>query len=166
MLAHAITKQPKQIAIFGIDMNSAEEYAKQRAGFQHFMDIAEQHGIHLLAPDESDILQPPPLYGYDRTSAMVRKLVVRKKEYADRMDLLKRKVEGYAQQIASLKGAIEEIEYMENTWTGCYGEPAIDAGPVDWHPTPKMVDTQAAPESVSVRSRLTPTPTPSETIDG
>lgn len=144
MLAYAITKQPKQIALFGIDMNTTEEYSKQRAGFQHFMDIAERfRGIQLLAPDESDILQPAPLYGYDRTTAFTRKLAVRKKEYQDRMETYKRKREEYSQQIASLQGSIQELEYMETIWTGCYREPDNQVGPADWYPTATMVDTQS-----------------------
>jgi hypothetical protein len=156
MMAYAIAKRPKVIAIFGIDMNTPGEYANQRADFQHFMDVAEMTGIQLLAPDESDILQPPSLYGYDRTTALKRKLIVRKAEYQNRLQIRQRKVDEYVQEISRIRGAIEEIEYMETTWTG-HSRDLDNQVQADWHPTPRIIDTRAS-EPAKEETPATPLP--------
>ena len=66
-------------------MTTLEEYRNQRPHFQHFIWLARQRGINVTAPIESDILQPPPLYGYAFTTPLGRKLAVREQELKKRI---------------------------------------------------------------------------------
>ncbi len=108
MIAFAISEGAREIGLFGIDMSTDDEYAKQRQGFQHFLGEAQREGIKILAPDDSDILQPPPLYGYDRVGARARKFYVRKNEISGRIDGLRRLRSEHDWARARLSGARDE----------------------------------------------------------
>jgi hypothetical protein len=85
---------------------------------QHFIWLAAQAGVEVIAPDESDVLQPPPLYGYADTSAMGRKLAVRERELQARADNLRAIRDRHNRDIIFLEGALEDIDYQRKTWVG------------------------------------------------
>jgi hypothetical protein len=116
--ALALTKGADTIALYGIDMSASSEYAYQRPAMQHFIWLAAQTGVKVIAPDESDILQPPPLYGFSDATAMGRKLAVRERELQGRVNQLTRQRDLYNHDIAFLEGAIEDIDYLRKTWLG------------------------------------------------
>lgn len=64
MMALAIKQGAKEIALYGVDMASKDEYILQRPGGHYFMQIAASRGIKVSVPFESDLAQPPPLYGF------------------------------------------------------------------------------------------------------
>jgi hypothetical protein len=108
-IAYALATQPvKEIGIFGIDMSTKEEYAKQRSAFQYFLMVASSMGIKVLAPNESDILQPPPLYGYDRATARIRKLKVRQDEIGERIANIRKSKDKIEFERAKLLGAMDK----------------------------------------------------------
>jgi hypothetical protein len=118
MMALAITQGATEISLYGIDMASRDEYIRQRPGFYYFKRRAEERGIKVIAPHESDIMQPPALYAYQDSTPQGRKLMARRKEVADRSA-------GHGQQIvqhqhnqAYLNGALEDIDYQESIWIG------------------------------------------------
>lgn len=118
MMALAIVQGATEIALFGIDMASRDEYIRQRPGFYYFKRRAEERGIKVSAPYESDIMQPPALYAYQDSTPQGRKLMARRKEVSDR-------AAGHGQQIgqhqhsqAYLQGALEDIDYQETIWIG------------------------------------------------
>lgn len=114
--ALALVKGATDIGLYGIDMSVNSEYAHQRPALQHFIWLAAQSGVRVTAPDESDILRPPPLYGYADATPMGRKLAVRERELQGRVDQMKRQAEELARNIAFLDGAIEDIDYVRKTW--------------------------------------------------
>lgn len=118
MMALAIVQGATEISLYGIDMASRDEYIRQRPGFYYFRRRAEERGIKVTAPHESDIMQPPALYAYQDSTPQGRKLMARRKEVADR-------AAGHGQQIgqhqhnqAYLNGALEDIDYQETIWIG------------------------------------------------
>lgn len=118
MMAFAIASGAKEIAIFGIDMATNDEYAKQRPGFQHFIDLAVKRGIKVMAPNESDILQPPPLYGYDIATPIGRKLHVRRDEITAKVEAMTKERDQLNAHILHLKGALDDLDYVMSIWTG------------------------------------------------
>lgn len=126
MMAKAIDDGAKEIALFGIDMASREEYILQRPSFYFFKHIAEQAGIKVWAPNESDIMQSPGLYGYSEVKPFGRKILARRRELDDRIAAMERQqlpqaenqVAQIKHDIAYLKGAREDIDYMESIWIG------------------------------------------------
>lgn len=62
IMAYAITQKPETIGLWGIDPRG--DYKPQRSEVQHFVQIARDRGIEVIAP-EDDVLTPRPLYGYE-----------------------------------------------------------------------------------------------------
>lgn len=118
MMAKAIDDGAKEIALFGIDMASREEYILQRPSFYFFKHKAEQAGIKVWAPNESDIMQPPGLYGYSEVTPFGRKILARKKEIQERLSGMKQQRDQLSHNITYLEGACEDLDYIQSIWLG------------------------------------------------
>lgn len=122
MMAFAIREGATHIAIFGADMASDSEYGHQKPAMRRFIEFAEARGIKVSAPPESDILQPPPLYAYSVSTPMGRKLAIREREILARVTKLRLEREQtmrqYNHDIDHLVGALDQLGYAINTWTG------------------------------------------------
>lgn len=147
MIAYAISQGATEIGLFGIDMATDSEYGKQRPGFQHFLNLAAGMGIKISAPNESDILQPPPLYGYDITTPFGRKLHVRKDEIAARIEAMEKKRHAFVSeidwQITHLKGALDDLDYVISIWTG-HQDATDDAAHTERRASPANVKRNGA----------------------
>lgn len=122
MMAYAIHLGAKEIALYGVDMASRDEYIQQRPGFYFFKREAERRGIRISAPNESDIMMSPGLYGYSEIQPFARKLIARKKEIQERITPLDTQLQQMAEQRTYLKGALEDIEYVLSIWSGVQDE--------------------------------------------
>lgn len=118
MMAMAMYKGAKEIALYGIDMASRDEYILQRPGAYYFFMEAKRRGIRMTAPYESDIMQPPGLYGFSEVTQYGRKLLARKVELDQRVAQLKQQRDGSAQQITYLEGALEDLDYFHAIFGG------------------------------------------------
>ena len=118
MLAMAIKAGANEIALFGIDMASKDEYIKQRPGGHYFMQKAAERGIIVSVPYESDLAQPPPLYGYDDSTPFGRKLHMRKTEMQSRVAAMNIELMKLQQAKAFLDGALEDLDYTQSIWAG------------------------------------------------
>jgi hypothetical protein len=116
MMAFAIEQNPKVIGIWGVDMSAVDEYGYQRAGMHYFMQKAQDAGIEIILPPQSDLAQGPPLYGLKEHWPMYWKMKVSANELerkiAERGSLEKK---AYEEKIA-LHGARDYLEYIQNTW--------------------------------------------------
>ncbi len=122
MMAFALSKGAKEIALYGIDMASREEYILQRPGFYYFKNKAEERGCKVSAPFESDIMQPPGLYGYSDVTPFGRKMLAREEELRDRIGQMQAELDGHTKrlshQITYLQGAVEDLDYIKSIWLG------------------------------------------------
>lgn len=118
MMALAMLKGAKEVALYGIDMASRDEYILQRPGAYFFFEEAKKRGVKMTAPYESDIMQPPGLYGFSEVTQYGRKVLARKSELKDRVNHLKAQRDGAAQQVTYLEGAIEDLDYFESIFGG------------------------------------------------
>ena len=59
MLALAVSKQPTEIGLWGIELSHDQEYAYQKPGCHYFIQKAWDRGIKVTVPSESKILEPP-----------------------------------------------------------------------------------------------------------
>lgn len=118
MMALAIHQGAKEISLFGIDMASRDEYILQRPGFFFFKHVAEQRGIKVHAPFESDIMQPPGLYGYSEVTPMGRKILARDIEIKGRLEGMKAERAKLDHNITYLEGALEDVDYFKSIWMG------------------------------------------------
>jgi hypothetical protein len=60
IMAHAIMQKPEKIGIWGVD-----PAGPQRTEVQHFVQVARDRGIEVIAPEDT-ILNPPRLYALEK----------------------------------------------------------------------------------------------------
>lgn len=106
MLALAILEQPEEIAVYGIDLASDEEYAYQRPNAEYLLGIARALGIKITIPWQSALLTAQWVYGKERPP-----------EQDPMVEYFKNRLTGYDKQISDMKadiftlnGAKHEIE--------------------------------------------------------
>lgn len=124
MTAFAIFKGYKEIGLWGVDMASKDEYIFQRQSFYFWTFIADQRGIKITIPLESDLAQRPSLYGFSEVKPYGRKMAARKQELLGRvaqfeqaeLPKLTQQLESAKQNTLYLKGAIEDNEYQQCIW--------------------------------------------------
>lgn len=69
MVALAILRGYKEIALFGVHLATASEYAYERPNLEYLLGHAEARGISLWIPDEAQILKANYLYGYEENNS-------------------------------------------------------------------------------------------------
>lgn len=116
MLAKAITDGATEIGLYGIDMAHRTEYAEQRPGCHFFMTEAKRRGIKLNVPPQSDILQPPPAYGYCEIDPLYVKLMSRKADISAGLAKEKQAMRDSELKAAFYEGCLSTTEYMLRTW--------------------------------------------------
>lgn len=128
MLAHAIetilslraernTPEPGEaIGLWGVDMAAHTEYAFQRPGCQHFIGLARKLGIPIIVPPESDLMQPPTLYGIGEYNPRHQKLLARLGELQGREQMLAGTVGNANNELLHIRGCIDDLKYIFNTW--------------------------------------------------
>lgn len=62
MMAYAIMQEPEAIGLWGVE--AAGKYQTQRYEIWHFTQVARDMGIEVVAPAESELLDPPKLYAF------------------------------------------------------------------------------------------------------
>jgi hypothetical protein len=118
MMAYAMKTGASDIALYGIDMASRDEYIRQRPGFYYFRQRARERGVRISAPHESDIMQSPPLYAYADSTPIGRKMMARRKEVADRVSGMDSQIGQLTHSKTYLQGALEDLDYFEAIWAG------------------------------------------------
>jgi hypothetical protein len=118
MMAYAIKMGAVEIALYGIDMASRDEYIRQRPGFYHFKREAIKLGIKVSAPHESDIMQSPPLYAYVDSTPFGRKILARRQEVSGRINGMAQQIDQASRSKTYLEGALEDLDYFESIWSG------------------------------------------------
>lgn len=130
------------IGLWGVDMAANEEYADQRPGCQFFVQIAQQLGIEIHVPPESDLMAAPLLYGISESSHMVIKLTARRNELSGRLQNARASRENLIREEAFLSGALDDIDYVFKTWTA-RGESRIANLKSLFVPQPESVNCRA-----------------------
>lgn len=104
------------IGLWGVDMAATEEYGYQRAGCQYFIQIAANLGIEIVVPPESDLLLPVTPYGVCEWDPMMIKLTERRRELEGRIAMAAQSRENIIREEAFLRGALDNNNYVMNTW--------------------------------------------------
>ena len=105
-----MTQKPLHVAMFGIHMESREEYSEQRPCCEYWLARMEEAGIDVFLAGGA-ILRSQGLYGYEKYDAICYKLRTRINGLAEGM-----KVRAAEEKTAELKknqqmGAMQEAEY-------------------------------------------------------
>lgn len=118
MMAHAILQNPEAIGLFGLDMAARSEYAGQKPAILHFARVCQERGIKVMAPPESEVLMPPPIYGYCFNSPMGRKLKVRECEVKAQVADMDRQIAALQEKRRHFLGVLDENDWSQQTFTG------------------------------------------------
>ena len=124
MLAHAIellapraaAGEKVQIGLWGVDMAALSEYNLQRPGCQHFIGLAKHMGIEVILPPESDLLQPPTLYGISEYHPRHVKWLARMNELQGREQQLAAQIGNMNTELMHVRGALDNLKYVFATW--------------------------------------------------
>ncbi len=116
MLAMAITLKPAKIGLWGIDMAATDEYGLQRPGCHFFFLEALRRKIEIIAPRQSDILNPIPPYAYKEHSPMYWRQKARKIELRTAVAQAMDRKRAAEEEILVKQGALSDLEYTNNTW--------------------------------------------------
>lgn len=115
MFALALEQEPEAIALYGVDMNSTEEYSNQRPGCKYFIELCKQRGVEVVVPPESDILAVTPPYGFRENNRTWRKLNERRKELVNEIRSLENSMMENRNSLIAHKAGLELLEYVMNT---------------------------------------------------
>lgn len=133
MMALAIHQGAKEITFAGIDMSAQEEWNFQRSGAHFFIHTARELGIKVTAPPESDLLRPPPMYGFREVDPMHIKMLVRENEMRANVQAAEVKLQQARDELMFFKGALDDCVYTIKTWVSdphqlevAYRNPAKD----------------------------------------
>jgi hypothetical protein len=174
MLAHAIellaprAAAGEQVAVglWGVDMAALSEYNLQRPACQHWLGLARQLGIQVILPPESDLAQPPTLYGISEYHPRHSKAVARLAELQQREGFLAGQIGNMDRELTHLRGAIDNHKYWMNTWVDEV-DPGVDitsAVSLAGVALSRAVPTEAAlakfedPPAVTVEYSVSPKP--------
>ncbi len=116
MMALAMRMGATKIGFWGVDMAAGEEYELQRAGIHYMTYIARQRGIEVGCPPESDLFTPRFKYGIDEWTHGFRKARQRAAELKARQADAEARAQAAQLEAAFLRGAVEDLDYMSNTW--------------------------------------------------
>lgn len=156
MMALAISQGATEIALYGIDMASRDEYILQRPGFYHFKREAIKRGIKISAPNESDIMQSPALYAYVDSTPFGRKVAARKQEVSGRIATFDQQIAHATSSKTYLQGALEDLDYFASIWGGV----ANDMGRIEYE------NRQLKAKIAELTTPIPETPAPTESHDG
>ena len=118
MFAMAMEAGATTIGLWGVDMSASEEYGYQRAGCQYFALLAKSKGIEVGVSPESDLLRPPPMYGISELDHTRIKILARRRELQMRLQNAQAQVANSNNEAHFLQGALDDLLWNENTWTG------------------------------------------------
>lgn len=118
MFALAIHQGATEIGLWGVDMSAQEEWEFQRSGCHYFIALARGLGIKVTIPHESDLLRPPPFYGFREVDPMHIKLLARDEELQANIRAAEQKLQAARDEMLFYKGARDSNLYTLKTWVG------------------------------------------------
>lgn len=120
-IVEAKEEKTSEIALFGIDMTCVEEYLIQRPGMQNLIRDVQKLGIKVWAPPESDIMQPPPLYGFREHDPFYRKALMRRAQVAAEVRQIEEERRNVELKEQGAKCVREIMDYHVTVWGGLRG---------------------------------------------
>lgn len=118
MFALAIHQGATEIGLWGVDMSAQEEWEFQRSGCHFFIALAREMGIKVTIPHESDLLRPPPFYGFREVDPMHIKLLARNEELEAKVREAQQKQQAARDEQLFYQGALDANKYTLKTWVG------------------------------------------------
>ena len=101
---------PGEIAIFGVEMEYGTEYAQQRTGFRHFIDLARFVGIQVTLLASGGLVHEPVPYPLWQDDPLLNKLELRNLDTKDKITAYDKSIRDTRTMLAQNGAVIAEIE--------------------------------------------------------
>lgn len=124
-IALAIYEGFESIYIFGVDMATDAEYREQRPSCEFFIGWARALGIQVYIPEKSDLCKTAWLYPFEDDSPFRQKIDGRRVELRNRLNQCSNQEQASHDERLTLLGALENMNYIEQTWCGARKELGI-----------------------------------------
>ena len=108
-IALAIHLGYREIGLYGIDLNTASEYAFQKPGVEHMLGVAVGRGIKVIVPDMCPLLKGN-IYGRGYLSP--RGETLSPEQWEERIRALQAQKQQYERQLSEAVGGKREVEYL------------------------------------------------------
>jgi len=102
--------EPGEIAIYGVEMEYGTEYAQQRTGFRHFIDLARFAGIKVTLMASGGLVHEPVPYPLWQDDPLLNKLELRNLDTKDRITSLDKSIRDTRTMLAQNGAVVAEIE--------------------------------------------------------
>lgn len=115
-LAIALEENVTDLGIFGIDLESGEEYVSQYDGARYFMDLARLAGVNIMLPKGCGLLRDPLPYpnAYETNIAQT---IFAKLEYLSQIDAQKRgQIAQLTAEVNHLGGEIAAFNFIKERY--------------------------------------------------
>lgn len=124
-IALAIYEGFEEIHIYGVDMAMDSEYQYERPSVEYFLGWAKGRGIKLVVPNSSDLLKSLWLYPFEDSAPFREKIQARRRELRERANMFGNQEQSAHDSRMQLMGALDNMNYIEKTWTNCGRELAV-----------------------------------------
>jgi hypothetical protein len=105
-----------EIAIYGVDMEYGTEYAQQRAGFRHFLEVARILGITITRLNSTGLAYDPVPYPMWQDDPLLNKLELRQSLSRRKLDEMDVTIRHTRTMIAQNRAVIEALrKYNANS---------------------------------------------------
>lgn len=115
MLALAITQNPTEIGMWGVDMVCPDEYAHQRSCCEYLLGIAKGKGIKITIAKESPLLRGTRVYGLE-DAGFSREIIDRKAELTAELRKDKAQLSQIQEDYAFKRGVLSVLSDLETRW--------------------------------------------------
>lgn len=103
------------VGVWGIEMEYGTEYRAQRAGFRHFLKLAEHLGIEVMRRPAGGLIYEPVPYPFWQDDPIGCKLRERNKEASAKAKQKEAAVYECRERISYAKGQVEILQDLEQT---------------------------------------------------
>ena len=116
MLADAIDQNPAEIAIYGVNMASDEEYAHQKPSMTYLIGFAKAKGIKIIIPNSSELLSITHQYGLEQEPRMISSMKQREHEIMQLQAVAKSELLTAQLKMANADGALQQMNWFKQNF--------------------------------------------------
>ena len=118
LVAYAIEQSPEEIGIWGVNMATDTEYAKQRPCCEYYMGIAKGKGIKITVPEASELLQGAHLYGIEENNPIMLKMPSKERELRGNYNDVSNRLEDCTGRLNQINGYVTGHNELMNFLEG------------------------------------------------
>lgn len=117
MMAEAIPLEPEAMGLWGFNMAAETEYAAQRPGCKHFLELARFCQIHVVLPPNTPLNHRPLPYPFRHYTPMMRWLYDEMASKTKLRSAAEMQRAHHDQEYQRLSGWLDAMKQVKDNWT-------------------------------------------------